>query len=168
VPQRDVHPEVVGRITGNARFEADRETLDLGRPANLVHVGAGDALEPHRLPDAGGARIPDRVRLALPILLAARLGDVVGIILREHRHRLPARRIEHAGDVGPERRVPAFVHHRELVVDPHPGREVDGTEAQDDPGHRGADIRIRAGTSRRSGNPGRRCRWLVFPVRTER
>jgi hypothetical protein len=39
-------------------------------------VGAGHALQPHGLPDAGAARVPDGMRLALPVLLAAGLGGV--------------------------------------------------------------------------------------------
>jgi hypothetical protein len=49
------------------------------------------------------------VRLQLPVLLAARLGQVVRIVLGAHRHRLLAVGVEHLGDVGPERRVAAFV-----------------------------------------------------------
>jgi hypothetical protein len=109
VAQRDVDPQVVDRIADDARLEADRETLHLRRPADLLDVGAGHALEPHGLPDAARARIPDRVRLALPVLLAARLGQLVRVVFGEHGHRLPARGSSMVGDVGPERRVPALV-----------------------------------------------------------
>jgi hypothetical protein len=52
------------------------------------------------------------VRLELPVLLAARLGQVVRIVLGAHRHDLLARRLEHVGDVGRERRVAALVGRR--------------------------------------------------------
>ena len=42
-------------------------------PAEVDDVRCRDSLDPDLLPDAGGAPVPDRVRLELPVLLSARL-----------------------------------------------------------------------------------------------
>src|SRR3712207_7258413 len=54
--------------------------------------------DPHRLPDAGRAVVPDRVRLALPVLLAAWLAQVRGAVLGPHDDGLRAGRLQRRGD----------------------------------------------------------------------
>ena len=119
--EADLHRQVVHRVAAHAHLEADLEAFDPRRPAHLVDVGPRHPLEPHGLPDAGGARVPDRVRLALPVLLAARLGELMRIVLGAHRDDLPARGVQHVRDVGRERGVPAFVGRHQMAVDPHLG-----------------------------------------------
>ncbi len=123
---------LVRLVAHHARREADRKPLHMRRPAQLVDVSARHPLQPHRLPDAGGARVPDRMRLELPVLLAARLGQLVRVVFGQHGHALLARGVEHRGDVGPERRVPALVRGDQPVVHPHLGLVVHRAEAQDD------------------------------------
>ena len=90
-----------------------------------------DALHPDALPDAGGARIPDRMRMKPPVLLAARLGEIVRIVLSADddfdavagRH-MPC-------DIDAERQVPALVGRGKLLVHPHGRAIVDGPEVQD-------------------------------------
>src|SRR5262245_20686369 len=61
--------------------ELDLPPFQIERPVETFNPGGWHDLEPNALPDAGRARIPDRVRLELPILLAARLGEVVWIVI---------------------------------------------------------------------------------------
>src|SRR5678815_3081953 len=89
------------------------------------------ALEPDRLPDAAGARIPDRMRLELPVLLAARLTEVVGVVLGKYGHRLSSRVVQRSGDVRLERRVAPFVSRDVAAVDPHLCDIIDRTEVQE-------------------------------------
>ncbi len=51
------------------------------RPAQRADRGRRDGLEPDGLPDPGGAAVPDVVRLLVPVLLAAGLGEVVRVVL---------------------------------------------------------------------------------------
>ena len=102
-----------GASPSTQRLEADLPALDVAASSGRVPIaGRGHALEPDRLPDAGRARIPDRVRLELPVLLAARLGEVVRDRRRRARRPSAARGIAAVGDVGAERRVAAFVLRR--------------------------------------------------------
>ena len=129
--QRDLDCKIIFRVAGDTRFELHRIAFDVRRPADFLDVGARHLLEPDGLPDAGGARVPDRMRLELPVLLAARLRQIVRVVLSMHRHCLRARRIEQVCDVRPKWRVPAFVRHRKAVVDPDLRRVIDRAEPQD-------------------------------------
>ena len=80
--ERDAQPQVV-RATGPratlSKPISQRSRFGVHRTA--TDVACGDPLHPDGLPDAGRARIPDRMRLELPVLLAARLGEIVRIVL---------------------------------------------------------------------------------------
>src|SRR5205823_13450562 len=86
-------------------------------------------LEPGGLPDPRAARVPDGVRLELPILLAARLGQVPRIVLRANDDLLVAA-AQLIGDVRRERRVAAFVMDDARSVHPHRRGVIDGPEVQ--------------------------------------
>jgi hypothetical protein len=117
------------RHVGDVGVEPDLPGGDVGGPAQLAHVGARHLLDPHRAPDAAGARIPDLVRLRLPVHLAARLVHVLRVVLGLH-HDLEQRTVQVAADVDRERAVAAAVLDREAAVDPDPGAVVDGAEVQ--------------------------------------
>src|SRR5690606_1003693 len=85
-------------------------------------------------PDAGGAPVPDRVRGRAPVLLAARLGEVVRVVLGAHDEQVVGAVGDERGDVERERGVAALVLADEVSVDPHPGSVVDGAEVQQDHG----------------------------------
>src|SRR5687768_18143662 len=51
------------------------------REGQATQRGCRDDFHPHRLPDAGGPRIPDRMRLELPVLLASWLAQIVRVVL---------------------------------------------------------------------------------------
>src|SRR4029453_16220952 len=90
-------------------------------------------LEPDGLPNPCGARIPDAMRLQPPILLAAGLFQIVGIVFYLHRDTLVTAWIERVRDVRTERRMPAFVLDHRNVIDPDACVIVDGSEVQDHP-----------------------------------
>src|SRR5688500_19674564 len=56
----------------------------VGRPAQSADPARRQRLEPHRLPDPAGARVPDRVRLEQPVLLAARLREIERVVFGPH------------------------------------------------------------------------------------
>ena len=77
-----VEPQVVAALARRARPRSRSPSARRsGVQRRLADAGGGHALQPDGLPDAGGARVPDRVRLELPVLLAARLGEVVRVVL---------------------------------------------------------------------------------------
>ena len=112
-------------------LEADLPPLEVRRPADRRRSQvARHRLHPDRLPDAGRARVPDRVRLELPVLLAARLGEVVRVVLGAHDDLACARRRTRSRDVERERRVAALVSPT-AAVDPDGRAVVDGAEVED-------------------------------------
>ena len=131
-------------VLGQARRHAGPRQRGLGELDRHVAAAAGEirhdvevgdigrrhALEPDRLPDAGGAVIPDGVRLELPVLLAARLGQVVGMVLGTDDQDLRSVGGQRGGDVGGEGSLPADMIGDEGAVHPDPGRIVDGAEVQ--------------------------------------
>ncbi len=68
--QADRQPALVGAVEPG--LDLHRVEREVGREMEAGDVGGGDRLEPDRLPDAGGAIVPDGVRGRLPVLLAAR------------------------------------------------------------------------------------------------
>ena len=100
-----------------------------GATCRSVRCGAGNRLQPHRLPDAGRAVVPDGVGLlgASPACRAA--GTVVRASPRLAPRR-PGRRRRGTGrgDVEGERRVAALVLADAVAVDPDGGAVVDGAE----------------------------------------
>ena len=85
-------------------------------------------LQPHRLPDAGGGRVPDAAGLAH--LLAARLRAGVGRVPDRHDHLLLAAGLERVGDVEAEGVVAAAVLADLLAVDPDRRLPVHRAEVQ--------------------------------------
>jgi hypothetical protein len=71
------------------------------------------------------------VGLRLPVLLAARLFEVVRVVRGTHLDLERAVRREELGDVDGERSVAALVPRRELPVEPHGRVVVDGFEVQE-------------------------------------
>src|SRR4029078_3858222 len=93
-------------------------------------VRRGDDFEPDGLPDAGRARIPDRVRVQLPVLLSARLREIVRVVEgADHEFLLGAVR-QVRRDVNGEGRVAAFVSTGKPAVYPDGRDVVDCTEIQ--------------------------------------
>ena len=78
-------------------------------------------------------RIPDRMRLQLPILLAARLGQILRVVFCADDDRLLPSTTQQLGNVGAERRVSAFVLRGQLIVHPDGRQVIDGAEMQDQP-----------------------------------
>ncbi len=101
-------------------------------PADAFYVSRRNAFEPYGLPDTGGARIPHRVRLKLPVLFAARLGELMRIIVRHHRNGLLFCILQGKRDVCPERCVPALVARDEASVQPHARVIIDRAEVKQD------------------------------------
>ncbi|HMJ55213.1 MAG TPA: hypothetical protein VK540_24220 [Polyangiaceae bacterium] len=72
------------------------------------------------------------MRLELPVLLAARFGEIVRIVIGPHGDEVRLSGLEQAGDVDLERRIAAVVLGHERIIDPHAGFVVDGAEMQDE------------------------------------
>src|SRR5690348_734088 len=97
-------------------------------------MDGGDGLEPDGLPDAGGAIIPDGARLGVPVLLAARLGEVGGLVFgADDDDLLGVAGLQGSGDVGAEGGLTAFVLGDEGAVDPDVRDVVDSPEVEDEP-----------------------------------
>src|SRR5208282_1626900 len=61
---------------GDAQLASDRSLIELCPPRQGLYVAPVEVLEPHWLPDPGSARVPNSVRLGVPILLTARLSEL--------------------------------------------------------------------------------------------
>jgi hypothetical protein len=129
-PQLDAQPEPLAGLPLHPGLEADLPALQVGDPADAADPGRGDPLQPDRLPDAGGARIPDRVRLELPVLFATRLREVGRIVVRPQDDRLGAVH-QQIGEVERERRIAPLVAAGERAVHPYGRRPVHGAEVKE-------------------------------------
>jgi hypothetical protein len=78
-------------------------------------------------------RVPDGMGSSLPVLLAARLGQVQGVVLHAHRQPLRAARVQRQSDVGAKRRRAAFVLGHQQTMDPDAGRTVHRFEMEHHP-----------------------------------
>ena len=112
------------------RLDAHAASDEIGGELEIDDVGIGDRLEPDGLPDARRPVVPDGVRRGQPVLLAARLGDIEGLIFGTHHDHLLAVCGEAGSDIGTERGMATFVGGDEIAVDPHRGAVVDGAEMQ--------------------------------------
>jgi hypothetical protein len=110
--------------------QAQDGSVQVRLPGHAVDPHGRNRLEPHRLPDPGGALVPDLVRALAPVLLAARLGEVVREVLRADGDDLLAVRLQGGRDVGRERRVAALVRRHQVAVHPDAGAVVDRPEVQ--------------------------------------
>ena len=131
--EADLEPGALHRHPAQLGLEGHLATHQVRRPVEPGQVPVADHLPPHRLPDAGRPVVPDVVRRGSPVLLAARLGGVVGRILGAHHDDLLATLVERVGDVSVERGVPALVAGDQLPVDPDLGPVVDRPEVQQHP-----------------------------------
>src|SRR4051794_12808571 len=90
--QRHMKLERVVEVTSaNLGGQADFPTFQDAIPLQGVDPRCGKLLNPYRLPDARRSRIPDSVRIQLPILLPARFGEIGWVINRAHDNSLAAR-----------------------------------------------------------------------------
>src|SRR4051812_44843682 len=78
--QLHAEPQAVATLAVDPRLDANFPAREIRREGDAKNARGGHALHPHRLPDAARAWIPDRVGLELPILLAAGLARIVGIV----------------------------------------------------------------------------------------
>ena len=76
----DAEAKAVAPVPGDVRLEADVPPLQARAPANRGNPRRWDPFEPDRLPDPCRPWIPDGMGLQLPILLAARLGEVCRVV----------------------------------------------------------------------------------------
>src|SRR5205085_2256122 len=88
---------------------------------------------PDRLPDPRRAGIPDRVRLQLPVLLPAWLGEIGRIVVGTHYQRLRTVRREQVRNVLAERGVAPLVLDRKTTVDPDAGGVIYGPKMKNQP-----------------------------------
>ncbi len=116
---------------GDYRFKTELPALHIRRPPNEANPRGGNALQPHGLPDPGGAGIPNRVRLQLPILLAAGLREIGRVVFGPDHDGLRPLWQKVVGDVRKKGRIAAGVFGREFAVDPNPGAVIDRAEMQD-------------------------------------
>src|SRR5690242_12033076 len=140
--QGDVHVKIVGHLPDDPRFKTDGIGFDLGSPPDLFNIIIRHLLKPDCLPDSRGSRVPDGMRLQLPILLAARLGQLMRIVFHMHCHSLLTRRLEHVRDISPERRMATFVGNGEAAVYPDPRAVIDRPETQDYPSGKELAIKV--------------------------
>src|SRR4051794_11457084 len=110
-------------------LQADFPAFQTGRPAQLADPSGWNHLEPNRLPDAAGSRVPDGMGLELPVLLAARLREVVGIVAGANDD-FNLVVICFIGQTGDEWRVPALMANDFAAVHPHGCLIVDSPEVQ--------------------------------------
>src|SRR5437879_6126280 len=111
-------------------LEVDRAALEVGREAKPADMAPGQGLEPDRLPDPGRRCVEDALRDLLPVLLAARDGQIVERVFGADDEHVVAPAHD-PSDVGAERDMPSFVAGNLHVVDPNSRAIVDRSEMQD-------------------------------------
>ncbi len=108
----------------------DFPALQIRRPLNAIEVHLTDSFDPHGLPNAGGARVPDRVRLQPPVLFASGLLQVVRIVFDPYRNPLLSARLQRVRDIRIEGSVASLMLHDGDVVYPDAGVVVHRAEMQ--------------------------------------
>src|SRR5215207_9658913 len=78
----DAESQSLASVALQPRIEADFPAGEVWRECQPIDACSRNLFEPHGLPDTGRARIPDGVRLQPPVLLAARLGEILRVIFR--------------------------------------------------------------------------------------
>ena len=106
--------------------------LDVRRPPKILNGDTRDHLHPDGLPDAGRPRIPDGMGRNLPVLLAARLREILRVVFGANDE-LDRRLVGASCDVERERRIAALVSAEASAVDPDRGVVVHRAEVQEDP-----------------------------------
>ena len=99
---------------------------------NCFNKRRADGFEPHRLPDAGGARVETTGALIAPRLLPAGLEVGPDIVQHLHHHFVRAG-LEQLGDVETERHIPTDVQSGKLAVDIHPRPVIHAAEMDAQP-----------------------------------
>ena len=125
VAEGDPQPGAGARPLGELDREGRLGVGDARTPRDVSDVLTRNRLEPDRLPDSARAVVPDDVPLLGPVLLAARLREVVRIVLDPHDDVEAGARIRH---LRRERRVAALVMGDVLTADPDVGAVVDSPE----------------------------------------
>src|SRR5215213_10652943 len=91
-------------------MQTEQSAVEIRRPAHVADVAAGDRFQPDRLPDPGGAVVPDLVRPLLPILLASWLRQIEWLILgADDDHLIPVAGRQHRANIGGEKGVATFM-----------------------------------------------------------
>jgi hypothetical protein len=116
--QLDAKPQSRASVAFQPGLDADLPSGEVRGECDAADAGPRHLFDPDALPDPGGARIPDRVRLQLPILLAARLREVVRIVFGANDDHAAGRWRER-GDVEGERRVTAVVRSGVHAIHPY-------------------------------------------------
>ena len=111
-------------------LEVDATMHGIVGPGRVDDVGGRNLLQPDAAPDAGAALVPDAVRFMLPVLLAARVLTLDGVVLGADDELVVGAVIQRVGDVECERGLAAAVRADVLSVDPNVRGMVDGTEVQ--------------------------------------
>ena len=115
-------PDAYAPVVGHGAIEAQRQRhaqpVDVRRPAQFGDAHPRQRLEPHGLPDAGGAVVPDVAGLLFPVLLAARLLQVSRIVFGADDDDLPVSLDEKRRDLGREGGMPPLMFTGEPPVDP--------------------------------------------------
>src|SRR4051812_25442167 len=115
-----VHAQPALSGSADPGLESDLPPFQVGSPADAVDARRRHDLGPDGLPNAAGAWIPDRVRLQLPVLLAARLREIVRVVFSAHDDcRIAGRAFEKWREVNGERRVATLMTSGEPIVAPH-------------------------------------------------
>src|SRR5215218_2107641 len=107
--QDDFEPEVFPVLAFDHHLTGDVPGRETGDPLQRIDPGRWSSLQPDRLPDTGRSRIPDGMRLELPVLLAARLGQVLRVVLGAENDLVLYAREQEIGDINRKRRVSTFV-----------------------------------------------------------
>ena len=83
----------------HGRVQTDFRTLDVGCPRQLLNAHL-QWLQPNRLPNTSRARVPNRMRILLPVLFSSRFFEIRGVVVDVHDHGLfCACRVEMGSDV---------------------------------------------------------------------
>ena len=117
----------LSRPCGELQRQLNLIVRDVGPPGHACEVLPRNRLQPDRLPDPGRPAVPDRVRLELPVLLASRLAEIVGVVLGPHDD---VEVLFEGGHFDREGRVAALVRPDVDAADPHVRAVVDRAEMQ--------------------------------------
>src|SRR5205823_11936494 len=98
--EADTQGEAFAARTLEPGFKAQLPTFHVGGPADGTDRSGGNALPPDATPDPRGTRVPNRVGLELPVLLASRPSKVVATVLSADDDSLWTVRAEQRGAVG--------------------------------------------------------------------
>ena len=118
------------RRAGKRDLVFDQPAIGIEAPAQRFDADDRGDLEPNRLPDAGGALVPDAVRFSAPILFAAWLFGIVRIILGTHDDPVFRAAGKGIGNIERKGRLPAGMLADADAVDPNDRGVIDRSEAK--------------------------------------